>query len=374
VVHAGFRFALGFVALHATNLNAMPRVVQQAPDVPASLATPHVAAGLGRQLDSLLTSYEARGFAGTVLIVRRGEVVLLKGYGLADIPGRIRNGPATRFEMNSMTKMFTGVSILQLAAPGRLRLDDPVARHLGAFPAPKSAATVRQLAMHTAGLAQAGVDLSGDSRDAFVAAMKSAPMESRPGTRYRYTNAGYSLLAAVIEVVSGLEFEDYLRRKLFTPAGMRSALFRTEVPAADTLFARGYVGSPSGPVPGPANPYVWGTVGAGGVWSTVGDIYRWVVAVEHGDLVPGQYRTLLFSPPRPPSLEAYGWHVYAATDTSRMRIDKGGGSDDFASQLIHFPRDSVTIVWASNNRERGWRQTLNRALPELIFTGATSER
>jgi CubicO group peptidase (beta-lactamase class C family) len=230
---------------------------------------------------------------------------------------------------------------------------------------------VEQLATHTAGLAVAGAPLDGRSRDAFVAGMKAAPVESPPGERYRYTNAGYSLLAAIIEVASGKSFEDYLRQHIFVPAGMQSPVFRTDVRAADATFARGYVGSPSGPVPGPPNPYGWGTVGAGGVWATVGDIYRWVVAVERGEVVPNRYRALLFSAPPPPSLEAYGWHVYAATDTARARIEKGGGSDDFASQLIHFPRDGVTIVWASNNLERRWRKTLNRALPDLIFTGTT---
>ena len=112
--------------------------------------------------------------------------------------------------------------------------------------------------MHTAGLVTAGTQLPGDSRDAFVAATKAAPIESPPGARYRYTNAGYSLLAAIVEVASGMTFEDYLRQHIFTPAGMRSAVFRIEVPAADTLFARGYVSSSSGPVPGPPNPYNWG--------------------------------------------------------------------------------------------------------------------
>ena len=344
---------------------------QVAPD---SLAIQHVRGTLGRRLDSLLTVYEAHGFWGSVLVVRRSEVVLLKGYGFADLARRTRNGAATRFEMNSMTKMFTGVSILQLAAAGKLRLDAPIGAYLGPFPQQKRGATVEQLAMHTAGLAIAGTTLPGDSRAAFVAAMKSAPMESPPGTRYRYTNAGYSLLAAIIEVTSGSTFEDYLRRNIFAPAGMRSAIFLDEVPAADTLFAHGYAGSRSGPVLGPATPYDWGTVGAAGVWTTVGDIYRWVVAVESGDVLPRQYRSLHFSPPPPPSLEAYGWHVYAATDTSRARIDKGGGSEDFASQLIYFPRDGVTIVWACNNLERHWRPTLNRALPDMIFTGRTSAR
>jgi CubicO group peptidase (beta-lactamase class C family) len=362
------------IILHAARIIAMQPVGRQERVTADSLATEHVRGTLGRRLDSLLTSYEAHGFSGTVLVVRHGETVLLKGYGLADIPRHVRNRAATRFEMNSITKMFTGVSILQLAAAGRIRLDAPIGRYLGAFPDAKRTATVEQLAMHTAGLAVAGTPLPGGSRDAFVAAMKSAPVESSPGARYRYSNAGYSLLAAIIEVSSGLTYEEYLRRNIFAPAGLRTARFRNEVPAADTLFARGYVASPSGPVAGADDPYDWGTKGAAGVWSTVGDIYRWVVAVERGDIAPREFRSLLFSPPRPPSLEAYGWHVYASRDTSRERIEKGGGSDDFASQLIHFPRDSVTIVWASNNLERRWRQTLNRALPDVVFAGATTAR
>jgi CubicO group peptidase (beta-lactamase class C family) len=362
-------FAFGLGLLPTADLTAMQAVV--AHEKLDSLATQRIGGTPGRQLDSLLTDYEAHGFWGTVLIVRREEIVLLKGYGFADLHLGVRNGAATRFEMNSMTKMFTAVSILQLAAAGKVRLDEPLGRYIGPLPDPKSNATIEQLAMHTAGLTVAGTELPDDSRDAFVDAMKATSMESAPGKRYRYTNAGYSLLAAIVEIASGLTFDEYLRQRIFAPAAMRSALLRTEVPANDTLFARGYVGSASGPVPGPANPYGWGTVGAGGVWSTVGDIYRWVVAVERGDVVPSQYRALLYTPPPPPSREAYGWHVYAATDTSRARIDKGGGSDDFASQLIHFPSDSVTIVWASNNLERRWRQTLNRALPDMIFTGVT---
>jgi CubicO group peptidase (beta-lactamase class C family) len=223
------------IILSAANVGTQSAAARQQQVAPDALATQQVRGPLGRDLDSLLTSYEAHGFAGTVLIVRRGEVVLLKGYGFADIPRRARNGPETRFEMNSMTKMFTGVSILQLASAGKIRLDAPIGQYLGPFPASKSDATVEQLAMHTAGLAVAGTQLAGNSRGAFVAAMKSASMESPPGARYRYTNAGYSLLAAIIEVASGQTFEDYLRQHVFTPASMRSPVLRTQVPVADTL-------------------------------------------------------------------------------------------------------------------------------------------
>ena len=109
-----------------------------------SLQRERVAGALGARIDAQLAAFEREGFAGTVLVVRDRHIILLKGYGLADPFRRVRNSAATRFEMNSMTKMFTGVAILQLAATGRLKVDDPVGRHLGAFPVEKRTATIDQ--------------------------------------------------------------------------------------------------------------------------------------------------------------------------------------------------------------------------------------
>ena len=336
-----------------------------------SLEHDRVIGALGAQLDSQLTRFAEYGFWGTVLVVRDGRVVLSKGYGLADASRGIRNTAATRFELNSMTKMFTGVAILQLDASGRLRVSDPIDRPLGPFPAAKQRATIEQLASHTAGLVVAGTPLAGETRDAFVEDVKRTPRESSPGRQYRYTNAGFSLLAAIIELVSGESYEDYVRRHLFAPAGMRSATFRDRVPPDDSLFAHGYVGTPARLEPGPRNPYVWGTRGAGGVWSTVGDVYRWLVAVEGEGILPEVQRRLLFSPPRPPAQEAYGWHV-ETTAEGRLLIQKGGGSNDFATHVRYYPRERVVIVWATNNLRQRWRQALNHALSGITFGGTVS--
>ena len=331
-----------------------------------SLESVRVTGGMGRRLDSLLTTYEADGFAGTVLIVQHRRIVLSKGYGFANKEARIRNSPATRFELNSQTKMFTAVAILQLASEGKLRIDDPIERHLGAFPEGKRDATIEHLASHTAGLVVQGADIyGGNSRDVFVDAVKRTPQESPPGSKYRYTNAGYSMLAAIIETKSGLSFEQCLRERIFKPAGLRYTRFRNEVVETDTLFAHGY-----GPPGSEVHPYEWGTIGAGGVWSTMGDVYRWEDAVENGTVVPAEFRELLHSPPRPPSREAFGWHVYPATDSTRLRIDKGGDSDVFGTQLVMFPKEELVIIWANNDLNKRWRQTLNRELAVLILGSA----
>jgi len=340
--------------------------VAQAPAHLDSLASDRIAGELGARLDTALSRYAQYGFWGSVLVVRDGHIVLLKGYGLADATSGIRNGAATRFEMNSITKTFTGAAILQLAAAGRLTPADAVERYLGPFPVEKQGATIEQLASHTSGLIPEGADLAGDSRDAFVQSVKRTPRESPPGAAFRYSNAGFSLLAAIIETTSGDRYEDYVRRHLFAPAGMGTAGFRPEVSANDTLSARGYVGTPARLEPGQPNPYVWGTVGAGGIWCTVGDMYRWLAAIESGRIVRPEERDVMFTP-RP--TEAYGWHV-ALNPQGRLQIDKGGGSDDFASQLLYFPRERVAIIWASNNLRQRWRTTLNRSLQAIALGDA----
>ena len=97
-------------------------------------------------------------------------------------------------------------------------------------------------------------------------------------------------------------------------------------------------------------------------------MYRWLMALEARRVLPEAQWRILIRPPPPPALEAFGWHVETTAD-GRDRISKGGGSDDFASQLLYYPRDRVVIIWTSNNLRQRWRYTLNGTLPRLILDG-----
>jgi CubicO group peptidase (beta-lactamase class C family) len=323
------------------------------------LAADRVDGPVGARIDSLLARYAAFGFEGAVLVARDGRVVLVKGYGLADHGRQIPNSAGTLFEMNSITKTFTGAAILRLEADGKLHTTDSLFRFLGPLDGPKRGATIEHLATHTAGLVREadGARLDGSSREAFIGSIRRLPAESPPGERYRYTNAGFSALAAVVEIASGESYDGYLRRHLFGPAGMTVAGFRGEFRPDDPRLAHGYVGTPAGLEPGPPNPYAWGTIGAGGIVTTVGEMYRWHVALHDGRIVPEAQRTEMFAP-RP--TEAYGWHV--GTGPHGRQIDKGGGSPDFASQLLYFPDHGLVVIWASNNLRQRWRRTLNAGI------------
>jgi CubicO group peptidase (beta-lactamase class C family) len=321
-----------------------------------ALASILLAGCTSSRLDKLLTQYERDGFSGTVLVAKNGRVLLHRGYGVADRERGIRNDTKTLFEVASLSKTFTAAALLDLESRGVLKSDDALSKHLGEFPPDKAAATIHHLATHTGGLVGEGTELAyGNDREAFVESVKNAPRESAPGERYRYTNAGYSMLAAVVEVASGESFEANVQ-KLIERAGLHDTYFRGAVPESVLpRIAKGYRGTPPNESVPP--PFQWGVRGSGGMVMTVGDLYRWHLALHGGRVLGARALATMFYPwPE----EGYGWHV-----TPEL-ISKGGGMPEYASQLLFYPKEGVVIVWASNNLEKRWRQTLNRGIADLV--------
>jgi CubicO group peptidase (beta-lactamase class C family) len=340
---------------------AMRGTVLAAP-APAGRPRAIVQGTLGRRLDEVLRRYHEYGLSGTFLVVKDGTVVLHEGFGFADRDRRIPNGPDTLFEIASLTKTFTAAAILRLEMAGRLRTDDRIEKHLGPFPPAKAPATLHHLLTHTAGLLRVGSGMDAADREGFVKAMKDAPPESPPGEHYRYTNAGYSLLAAVVERVSGEPYEVFVRRELFGPAGLTDAGFRGERPPDDPRLAWGYLGQLDRVERRPREPLGWGAKGAGGMVMTVGDLYKWHLAI-HGDRVlsAAARAKAFYAWPT----EGYGWHVGQLA--GRDVIQKGGGMPDFASHLVYYPRESLVVIFATNDLRQRWRQTLLKALPAVAF-------
>jgi CubicO group peptidase (beta-lactamase class C family) len=317
---------------------------------------------LGRRLDEVLRRYHEYGLSGTFLVAKDGPVVLHEGFGFADRDRHIPNGLGTVFEIASLTKTFTAAAILRLEMTGRLRTDDRIEAHLGPFPPAKARATLHHLLTHTAGLVREGTDVDTPDREAFITMMKEAPPESPPGERYRYTNAGYSLLAAVVERVSGEPYEVFVRRELFGPAGLADAGFRGERPEDDPRLAWGYLGALGRLERGLRLPLHWGTKGAGGIVMTVGDLYRWLLALRGDRVLSAAAREKAF---HAWPTEGYGWHV--GQERGRDVIHKGGGMPDFASHVVYYPRESLVVIFATNDLRQRWRQTLLRALPAVAF-------
>ena len=345
-------------------VSCLQHPMQAAPARSSSPDTTIVSGAVGARLDSMMRHLEDSSFAGTVLVVIRATPVLLKGYGYADLARGIRNGPATLFDFASITKTVTGAAILSLDAAKRLSVNEPVADFVGSVDAAKAEATIDQLAKHTSGFVVAGTDVGDSSRAGFMQKMRVAPTESPPGANYRYSNAGFSLLAAIVEQRAGMPFADYVRRTLFEPSGFTGG-FRWE-PAWDARRARGYGGKPGEPAREITAPVLhWGSIGATGWIGTVSDVYRFSTALRHGGLVPpAELRRTRDST----TTEAYGWHYEPTSRFGERVIHKGGDFPGFQSQILYFPDREITIVWANNDQRIRWRDRLNTGLSAIALS------
>jgi CubicO group peptidase (beta-lactamase class C family) len=169
-------------------------------------------------------------FAGAVLVARHGKVLLQHAWGRADRKAGTANTPATRFRIGSMNKMFTAVATLQLVQAGKLKLDDPIGKHLPDYPNKEVAAkvTVRHLLTHTGGTG----DIFGPEFEEHRLALRehrdylklygSRGLRYQPGDHFEYSNYGFILLGALIERVSGVSYYDYVHDHVFRRAGMTS--------------------------------------------------------------------------------------------------------------------------------------------------------
>jgi CubicO group peptidase (beta-lactamase class C family) len=298
------------------------------------------AAAMAIVLRNLARLERGGALAGAVYVSRGDSVLLSRGYGLANREDSVANAPRTRFALASMGKMFTATAVLQLVDAGKLRLDDTLARVLPAYPNRERAArvTIRRLLEHTAGLGDLWstpkrpvAGLSGQLAEA--GAVAYAPLLFEPGTRWSYSNEGYVVLAAVVEQLSGETFHDYLARHVFGPAGMTETTLAGGPDDHVPFRAVGYrprADDPLGALPPRAN---WsflgpGASGAGGGYSTVGDLARFARALRTGRLISDSLRTAMWTGRWDlPGYagQKYGFASFVQRIGARVAVGHGGG-------------------------------------------------
>jgi CubicO group peptidase (beta-lactamase class C family) len=344
VAHAGWRVG-ALVLIGVANAAAQPS---------SPTAGVVVRGELGARADSFLTRAALHGFSGAIVVAEHGEIVLRKGYGIADRERRTSIGPETPFFIGSLAKQFTAAAILRLCADRRLALTDSLGALFPDAPADKRGITVRQLLSHTSGLPylpSAGLFGRG-TRDSVMREMLAERLLFQPGTRYEYSTPGYILLAGVIERASGITYEQYLR-SLFERARLTSTGFVGERTRWSAAPVRSYSDANEEDLleDVPALPRF---VGAGSIVSTVGDLYRWYDALVNGEILPDAKRDLLFAPVvrlRSNLQEALTWMLIdLPTGTLRQAAGDIGG---FNAELRHYVDEGLVVAFASNARVRG---------------------
>ena len=182
------------------------------------------------QIDALMRDYTGDVPGASVLVLRDGQPIVRAGYGLSDLETHTPATATTNYRLASVTKQFTAASILLLAEDGKLKLTDPIRKWLPTLPKAAEPITIRHLLTHTSGLIDYEDVIPGQLQGAAARCGRAEVAESQdrlyfhPGSDYRYSNSGYSLLALIVERASGRTFATFLRERIFQPLGMSNTV------------------------------------------------------------------------------------------------------------------------------------------------------
>jgi CubicO group peptidase (beta-lactamase class C family)/ketosteroid isomerase-like protein len=314
---------------------------------------------LEARVDAYLAPYLARrDFSGAILIARGDKVLLRKAYGMASYELAVPNTPDTEFRIASLTKTFTAAAVVMLQEQGRLSFDDRLSKFLPDFPSGEKI-TVLHLLRHEGGVPDpdyAALYYKQVPLDELIDSFKHKPLQFEPGSRSEYSNAGYVILARIVEKVSGKSYSDFLRDHIFAPLGMADTGYFDQASIVRNR-ASGYA-----PAPGPLglenvpaeDPSL--DVGSGCLSSTVNDLYKWAQAVRSERFFK---RTALKYPFGWGKREQYG-HRY---------IEQSGLTPGFLSHLIVFLDEPVDVV-CLGNVQSGLFGLLEKDLTAIAFGGA----
>ena len=333
------------------------------------------------RVDTYLTKSVSNGFSGAVLVAKDGKILIAKGYGLADRKHEIQVESSTVFNIGSVTKQFTAAAILKLVEQEKITTSDTLAKFFDDVPEDKKNITIHQLLTHTAGISPqtGGPRYEQASRERFLREFFETELDTKPGSRFEYANAGYILLAAIVEYVSGQAFEQFLSQYLFKPAGMINTGY-TRPEWMEHQLAHGYYYSVAekGWIDWGTTPDQWGPegvswygIGKGDIQSTVEDLFRWHQALQLDEILKDELRVLYETPFVPEnsagtSHYAYGWAIMESERGSKV-VTHNGSNGLFFADFIRFVEDDVVIIYLTNAALPTAIDDVTRNISRMVF-------
>ena len=272
-----------------------------------------IAAKRAQQADKVFTGLARNGMNGVVLYAEQGQIIYERAFGWRDLNSRQKDSLRIddAFQLSSDSKMFTAEAVMLLKADGKLDYDDDVRKYIPTLP--YEGITIRQLLNHRSGLPR--YDAMADkhwpdrkkpfSNDAMIKmlAEKKPEVYGAPDAGFFYNNINYALLATVVESASGQHFEDFMRERIFEPLGMTHSYIysmrdESEVSMYMPTEVHGHEMYRSGPVK-TQNDYLNGVMGDKIMYSTVDDLYKFNLALDHQQLLPDSLQREMFEPGSP---------------------------------------------------------------------------
>ena len=353
--------------------------------IPAAIATSIVLAMVGTQevraqvsaadLDAvaqrLIAQHRVAG--ASVLVVRRGKVLLHKGYGYADLGLEAPAKDETVYHVVGPMLPFTGIAVMQLVERGKLSLDDDLSKHVPEFPLQGHRVTIRQLLNHTSGIVDyhyLGDPIEATSRqpkalDEVMALYAGKKWVNEPGKKWDWSISGFQLLVTIVERASGESFADYVRQNIFAPASVHSTTYCDDLSLVHGL-SHSYRHFENGFVPAYENAMAYNADLR--FCSTVGDLYHLWTAIHDKKLVEPKTFAMMATPEgaavrmsaKDPKA-AYGFALTLNSEEDHRRIGQHGSLLGYSGSLYDFPEDGLTIVVLTNTEGQN-AYTITRAL------------
>lgn len=288
-------------------------------------------------------------FSGVVTVLKDGEVIFSKGYGMANLEHNAPNTTKTKYKIASLTKQFTCSGIMILQERGLLNVKDSITKFFTDYPELDSRITIHHLMTHTSGLFNDLLKLNTYyilgkfllTQKEIFNLFKDMPPEFQPGEDWSYCYFGYFLLGIIIERVSGKSYIEFLKDNIFKPLGMNDT-------GLDDYFeilpnkVSGYYATGERLVCGEID--TMSAFSAGAIYSTVEDMILWDQALYGDKILSKKSKDEMFTPGR----ENYGYGWFIDKKFNRKRVRHSGGGNGFNHQLHRYIDDKVTILVLSN--------------------------
>jgi CubicO group peptidase (beta-lactamase class C family) len=310
------------------------------------------------EIDGMVAEALANGptAAISIAVARGPEIIVAKGYGLADVENEVAATADTVYRLGSLTKQFTSVAVMRLVEAGLINLDDEITRCLADFPTQGHTVRVRHLLNHTSGIksytglgeefwSKSRLDLSHEELLELIA---DEPFDFAPGTAYAYNNSGYYLLGMIIEEVTGQSYADHLRETIFEPLGLDATYYCSNepiIPHRASGYARHEGELVNAGILSMTSPYA-----AGALCSTVLDLVTWQRALHSGALLEAATYARMITPETlaDGSPLSYGYGLGIGEMEGHAKIMHGGGINGFTTALAYYPDDDLSTVVLTN--------------------------
>ncbi len=321
------------------------------------------------KIESYLQEMSKNGFFGSVLVAYKGQILLSKGYGKSNIESQFDNSSQTVFDIGSITKQFTAAGILKLEMQGKLSVEDKITSFFENVPEDKQEITIHHLLTHSAGFPGGiGDDYEEISKKDFIDLAFQTPLKYKAGEKFNYSNVGYSLLTIIIEKVSKLSYENYLRENLFLPAKMKQTGYVLPKWTNNDIAIGYYTNNKAWGKPNEKNwssegPYLH-LKGNGGILSTTEDMYNWHLALLGNDILSKTAKTKYYKQhikegDDAMSYYAYGWAIFPTPRNTNL-IAHNGGNGIFYADFLRYLTEDITIILLSNKSSRSTEMIPNQ--------------